>query len=189
MRVFIAAFLLLSVFAVSQGYGQSRGSIPEELLRPKKGEAPRYPVDIVIGSLGRGSASVAAYSYANSVVTGFMSGLTGHPSLASINPVVRESSLAALTAVDPVSFRIGSGRMEADGAVSYLVRFIGKERAITGELYIRYVSGRGEAADGEETAAGSWAFDELLLEEPRDREMEFREALNRIDFYPYERFY
>ena len=189
MRVFGLSILLFLICAsiFSQENAVSRGSIPEDLLRPAKGESPRYPIDIVIGELGRGSASAAAYFYANSVVTGFMSGLMGHPALSSIDSVLRESYLSAIRLVNPVSFRIGAGRVEADGAASFLVRFIGKERGIIGELYIRYRSGQTEEQGS--SAAGSWVFDELILDEAKGRDVEQREAANRVDFNPYERFY
>jgi len=191
MRVFIVftLFLLMPVLAFSQDRSVFRGSIPEDLLRPARGEAPRYPVDIVIGELGRGSASAAAYFYANSVVTGFMSGLMGHPALSSIESVIRESLLDSIKLVNPESFRIGAGRIEADGVASFLVRFIGKEQGIVGELYIRYRSRQIEGQDGEMTTTGSWVFDELILEEARGLDIEFKEAVNRLDFNPYERFY
>jgi len=191
MRVFIVVTLsfLFSAFAFSQDASISRGSIPEDLLRPAKGEAPRYPEDIIIGELGRGTASQAAYFYANSVVTGLMSGLMGHPALSSIDSVIRESHISAIKLVNPISFRIGAGRVEADGAASFLIRFIGKEQGIIGELYIKYHSRQLEGQSGETTTAGSWVFDELILEEARSLDVEFKEAMNRLDFNPYERFY
>jgi len=126
-------FLFISVFAMAQDF--SRGSIPDELLRPKRGEAPRYPVDTVIGELGKGSASSPAFSFANYIGSAFLSGKKENPALASVNSAVKENILTALEVINPVSFRIGGGREEADGAVSFLVRFIGKDRGITGELY------------------------------------------------------
>jgi len=184
VRIFFAVSLLIvvSAFAFSQDERPFRGSIPEELLRPRRGETPRYPVDMIIGELGRGSATEAAYFYANTVITGFMSGLTGHPALSSIDSVLREELISDIDIINPVSYRIGGGRREADGSVSFLVRFIGKDQTITSELYIRY-------STNQTTSTGSWVFDELHLEEPRDREIEYLEALNRNDFYPYERFY
>ena len=176
MRIFACFFLLLPAFAFSQESVPYRGSIPEELLRPAKGEAAHYPVDIVIGELGRGRASAAAFSYANIIMAAFISDNIEHPALAVINSVIRESYLNLISVIKPVSFRIGGGRVEPDGAVSFLVRFIGREQGITGELYIRYIQER-------------WTFDELLLEEPRDREAEQQQAMQRLDFFPYERFY
>jgi hypothetical protein len=184
MRIFntgtITLVLLLSVstLAVSQDEGSSRGSIPEELLRPRRSEAPRYPVDIVIGELGQGNASAAAYNFANNIAAGLLSGRMEHPALASINPVIRESYLTTLSIIRPLNFRIGSGRTEPDGAVSFLVRFIGRDLAVTGELYIRFIS-----------TTGQWVFEEMLLEEPRDRDTEQQQAAQRLDYFPYERFY
>jgi len=154
----------------------SRGSIPEALLRPARGESPRYPIDTVIGELGRGRASQAAYDYAVLLCDGFLSIDMNHATLTSIASTERESILTTLNAIDPLVYRLGGGRNESDGAISFLVRFIGKDKGITGELYIRFASGK-------------WKFDELLLDEAKDRDVERRESIYRNDFNPYERFY
>ncbi len=49
-----------------------------------------------------------------------------------------EGYVDALSVVNPRYFRLGSGREEPDGSVSFLVRFAGREQGITGELYIRF---------------------------------------------------
>jgi len=144
---------------------------------------------MVIGDLGRGGASVSAYNFASSILDGFMSNLPGHPALSSIEEGLRDSHLASINIVDPFSSRIGGGRVEADGTVSFLIRFIGSELGITGELYVRYVTRQIQGAEGQMITTGSWTFDEMLLEEPQDRELEAKEAMNRNDFYPYERFF
>jgi hypothetical protein len=189
----ICLFLAMTAFAAAQEQGWvSRGSIPDELLRPRKGEAPRYPVDTVIGELGKGKASDAAYSFANSVASGLLSADTGHPVLAGISAVLRESYLSALNYIEPVSFRIGGGREEPDGAVSFMIRFFGKEREITGELYIRFVTKQTEKvleSEREISAAGSWIFEDLILDDPKSRYGGQRESLPRFDFPPYERFF
>jgi len=167
----------------------SRGSIPEDLLRPKRGETPRYPIDTVIGELGRGKASEAAFSFANNIGIALLSGNKGNPALASINSAARENLLSTLETINPVSFRIGGGREEADGSVSFLVRYIGKDLGITGELYIRYVTRQIQEPNGEVTTTGKWVFEELLLEEAKNREVEQKESVYRNDFYPYERFF
>ncbi|GBU27042.1 hypothetical protein R84B8_00563 [Treponema sp. R8-4-B8] len=167
----------------------SRGSIPEELLRPKRGESPRYPIDTVIGELGRGTASEAAFTFANNIGTALLSGDKASSALASIEKAVRENLLSSLEAIVPVSFRIGGGREEADGAVSFLVRFIGKDQGITGELYIRHITKQTQGQDEEVKTVSYWVFEELLLEEAKDREVEQKESIYRHDFYPYERFY
>ena len=181
-------FLLISLLLLSlnSAFSQDRGSIPEALLRPGRSEAPRYPVDTVIGELGRGAAPTSAYTFAALVSAGLLSGRLDHPSLASLNPVYREFYLSALEIISPSSYRIGSGRQEPDGAVSFLVRFLGREMGITGELYIRFIS---EVNDEGISVAGNWIFEELLLEEARERSDEQQSPVNRNDFYPYERFF
>jgi len=187
----LALFLFFSAFAFSQERMDrvARGSIPEELLRPKRGEAPRYPIDIVIGELGKGTASDAAFSFANYIGSAFLSGNTENPALASIDSGLRESLLSSLDVIAPLSFRLGGGREEADGAISFLIRFIGKDQGISGELYIRYSSRQTQGENGEVKTSGRWVFEELLLEEPKDRDTEQKESIYRNDFYPYERFY
>jgi len=176
-------FLFTPIFASPQGQAGnlSRGSIPEELLRPKRGEAPHYPIDIVIGDLGKGTASDAAFSFANYISSALLSGNAENPALAGIETALRESLLSSLEVIAPLSYRLGGGREEADGAVSFLVRFIGKEQGISGELYIRHKARIQES--------GGWVFEELLLEEAKDRVTEQKESIYKNDFYPYERFY
>jgi len=187
----LGLFLSVPMFAVSQEQTDSlsRGSIPEELLRPKRGEAPRYPIDIVIGELGQGNASDAAFSFANYISSAFLSGNMENPALASVNSAQRESLLSVLKDINPVSFRIGGGREEVDGAISFLIRFIGKDQGITGELYIRYITKQSQGVDGDVKTTGNWVFEDLLLEEAKNREEEQREFLQRFDFSPYERFF
>jgi hypothetical protein len=116
---------------------RSRGSIPEPLLRPQKGEAPRYPVDTVIGPLGQGEAPREAYLFARQAASARVAGNINAQSLSGLNRPLRESYLSKLQVISPRNYRIGGGREEADGAVSFLVRFIGREQGITGELYVR----------------------------------------------------
>jgi len=181
-------FLLIILFfsGANFAFSQDRGSIPEALLRPGRSEAPHYPVDTVIGELGRGGASSSAFSFAESVSAGLISGRLDHPSLASLNQVYREFYLSALEEVNPQSYRIGGGRNEPDGAVSFLVRFLGRDMGITGELYIRFIT---QVNDEGISTSGNWVFEELLLEEARDLNAEQQSPLNRYDFYPYERFF
>ena len=169
------------------------------MLRPRRGEAPRYPIDTVIGELGQGKASDAAYAFARSVAAGLIAGRMNHPSLATINPIMLEGYLTALGPINPQSFRLGSGREEADGAVSFLIRFIGREQAISGELFVRFEERRTarvresgvdeENVIAENVAVRVWVFEELILEEARTRENENGEIRHRFDFLPYERFF
>jgi hypothetical protein len=188
-------FIGLCLFFIFSGFviqGQDRGSIPEELLRPKWGESPRYPADLVIGDLGQGRASAAAYSYANSLASALLSRQRGHSSLATVNPVLLDSYLSTLRNVAPVSFRLGGGREEADRAISFLIRYIRRDYGITGELYVRYRTRQVQSGDEEET--GNWVFDDLLFEEAKSRDEELRESMERaekrrLNYLPYERFF
>ena len=190
MRIVTFVFLFfLAVFAPAQESGY-RGSIPVELLRPGHGESPRYPIDTVIGELGRGEASDAAYSFANSIAGGLLSGESGHPGLRTVSAAVREKYFSVLEVIEPGGYRIGSGSEEADGSVSFLIRFMGRELGITGELFIRYVTRQIVDEEGAEiTMTGNWVFEDLILDEARSRDEQQRESLQRFDFSPYERFF
>ena len=189
--IYLCLFILVPVLAASQGYEDDllRGSIPEIALRPERGESPRYPEDIVIGALGRGNASDASYFYANTICTGLLSGRADHPAFSSVNAARINNYLAQLGVIAPASFRIGGGRNEADGAVSFLIRFIGRDMGITGELYIRYITRNIENSDGEITQTGSWVFEDLYFDEPVSRVVENQDGINRNNLYPYERFF
>jgi len=188
---FICVFFIVSVFFA---HGQDRRSIPDELLRPKWGESPRYPADVVIGDLGQGRASSAAYSHANSIAAALLSRQRAHPSLAAVNPDLLDSYFFTLGRASPYTYRLGGGKEEADGAFSFLIRYIGRDYGVTGELYVRYMTRQVKSEDGGTAQTGIWVFDDLLLEEVKSREEEQREAVNRaekrrLDYLPYERFY
>jgi len=177
---------------VQQWAATNRGSIPEDLIRPNRAEAPRYPVDTVIGELGKGEASDAAFSFARTLAEGFISGDLSHSGLVSVNADLREDYLSVLEMIEPGSYRLGGGREEADGSFSFLVRFIGREQGITSELFVRYVTKRTEEIIDDEVivrTTGEWLFDDLILEEAKSREEEHKESLQRFDFSPYERFF
>ncbi|MDR1174710.1 MAG: hypothetical protein LBK83_04490 [Treponema sp.] len=133
-------------------------TIPPELWRPGRGESPRFPIDTVIGELGRGEASEEAYRFAHSVAEALMAERSSDPSLSGMSQSELDGFFEAVREVGPESFRLGSGRLEPDGAVSFLLRFIGREKGITGELYIRTDEEPGLPAGDEpaaETTAGS----------------------------------
>lgn len=176
MRVLILTVLFLTVTAFA--FSQDRGSIPEALLRPGRGEAPRFPIDTVIGELGRGEAPPDAFVFANTVCEALLAGQARHTALSAVASGVRDNYLSALEKIYPISYRLGGGREEADGAVSFLVRFIGRDQGITGELYLRF-----------RTETENWIFEELLLEGAKDRDVEQQESIYRYDFNPYERFF
>jgi hypothetical protein len=138
LAVFAALFTLGAVCVFSQSETIQRGSIPEELLRPRREEAPRYPIDTVIGELGQGKASEAAYAIARNSAAALLAGTIDAPVLSSVSKVFLEDCIAKLSAVSPRSYRLGGGREEPDGSYSFLVRFVGREEGITGELFVRF---------------------------------------------------
>ncbi|MCL1931537.1 MAG: hypothetical protein FWF55_06945 [Treponema sp.] len=187
-----------------------RSSIPEELLRPRRDEAPRYPIDMVIGTLGQGDAPREAYEIAHNAASAFLAGNMTAPVFSPVSKVFVESCMSMLNAINPQFYRIGGGREEPDGSFSFLVRFVGREQGITGELFVRFEEHRppppepGEEEDipAEETiqpeppppapivsAQKTWLFEDLILEEARNREEENMDERHRFDLSPYERIY
>jgi len=183
-------FICLLLLMPHLSFSQTRdGSIPEELLRPLRGEALRYPIDTVIGELGQGRASASAYTFADVVISALFRGRIDHPTLSPISVSMQQSYMSALEMIEPKSYRIGGGREETDGAVSFMVRFIGRDYGITGELFIRFEAIETEIEDDEGEVNGNWVFEDLILEEAADLESEQNESLHRYDFSPYERFF
>ena len=179
-RVFL--LLGLSFFTqmiVSQETGTSIVPVPEELRRPERGEAPRYPEDLVIGELGQGDAPIGAYQFSQELLSALARGRNDAPVLQS-SPYITESVLEEINGINTRSYRLGGGRYEPDGSVSFLVRFIGRAETITGELFVRF-----ETPGGEE--GGRWLLDDLILEE-RIPLSDIRDDY-RYDFSPYERFF
>ncbi|MDR2786519.1 MAG: hypothetical protein LBB83_11465 [Treponema sp.] len=174
---FIACFLILGavVFAQEEAGTVWEGSIPEQIRRPQRGgEAPYYPRDVVIGEMGKGEASEAAYRFAREVLSAFLYGNSDAAALAGIGPLLLEETQKALKEINPLKFRIGGGREEEDGSVSFLFRFLGREQGAAGELYIRRQDEK-------------WEFDDILVESPHD--ITGRLEIYPYDFTPYERFF
>jgi len=111
--------------------------VPRELQRPRLEEPPRFPTDMVIGPMGMGDSPVETYRFARSVAAALLAGNPEAPALAAMNRRLLEGLMAALENVNPRSFRIGGGRENPDGATSFLVRFVGRDRGITGEIFVR----------------------------------------------------
>jgi hypothetical protein len=137
VAAFTAIFLLGTTSIFPQDELMQRGSIPEELLRPRKSEAPRYPIDTVIGELGQGKAPQEAYEIARNAAAAFLAGNINAGVLSPASKLYLEGWMDMLNDVSPQFFRLGGGREEPDGSVSFLVRFAGREQGITGELFIR----------------------------------------------------
>jgi len=187
-----AAFLLAGIIpqgifpqeAAENNVLQAR-TIPDALRRPQRGEMPRYPQDFVIGELGRGQASEEAYRFARNLLAALAAGNSAAPVFALTPPALIGSHIEELRGIEPRTFRLGGGRAEVDGNVSFLVRFVGREESITGELFIRLQAPPENGSPPEEP--GRWLLDELILEERRTL-TDIRDSY-RFVFSPYERFF
>jgi len=206
--------------SLSESQGESRSqsqTIPDALRRPERGEAPRYPQDLVIGALGQGDAPTGAYDFARNLLSALTTGSKNASVLKESSGVLNDSHFEEIAGISPRSYRIGGGRTEPDDCVSFMVRFLGQEESITGELFVRLADSPGpaqpkppETADETQTEtpadvpaetpavlpsplrgagpnAEKWILDDLILEEKRAL-TEIRDSY-RFDFSPYERFY
>jgi hypothetical protein len=150
---------------------------------------------LIIGSLERGDVPAEARRAVVEIMSALSAGNREAPSLATLGPKAREELFSALEEVRPRRYRIGEGREEADGSCSFLVRFLGREQGIAGELYLRFRSAQPENAGNSETSANppsrgtaaGWVLDDLLLEEKRGLGKIADEPM--FDFPPYERIY
>jgi len=174
------AMFLLGLFLISHNLLSQNAinteAVPELLLRPERGEAPRYPKDLVIGDLGPGEASEGAYLYARSILTAMAAGRRDASVLVNSDFSFAESIFDNIRSIRPKDSRLGGGRNEPDGCVSFLFRIIGQQESITGELFIRLAE-----------SSGRWLLDDLILEGKRALS-DIRDSY-RYNFSPYERFY
>ena len=173
-------------------------TIPNVLLRPERGEAPRYPKDLVIGELGKGEAPEEAYKLARQITGDLLSapavGADGTPVSTGTLSLFSEFIIEKIRDIEPRTYRLGGGKTETDGSVSFLLRFFGLEQSITGELFLRQKeqklseeAGMDEEAGTVEAKKAIWYLDDLILEEKRALS-DLRDSY-RYDFSPYERFF
>jgi hypothetical protein len=156
-------------------FGQS--VVPEALRQPRRGdENPRYPRDAVIGEMGRGMATEGAYRYVRNLLQGALTLNRESTLLAGASPSQLEELFAGLETLEPQQYRLGGGRGEADGSVSFLFRFIGRDLSMAGELYIRLDD-------------DAWRLDDIIVEEARTLSEGGFTNTYKFDFSPYERFY
>jgi len=186
INCFLLGLLLLSlgVFAQEEdsGWGKQDSTIPETLRRPDKSEALRYPKDLVIGDLGQGESPLEAYLFARELLSALVIGNRESPIISQNSFILNESMLDELKSIMPRNFHIGGGRIETDGSVSFMLRFLGSEDSISGELYLRRAESQTEIPENEK-----WILDDIVLEEKRAM-TEIKDSY-RYDFSPYERFF
>jgi hypothetical protein len=149
-------------------------TIPDALLQPQRGEAPRFPQDVVIGELGQGEIPAGAYLFARALLTALIRENREFEALSSLEGAYLDEIFEKLKLISPRTFHLGGGREEPDGSTSFLFRFIGREQGIAGELYLMEEEKK-------------WRTDDLILEEPRD--LFPGEDSYHYDFSPYERLF
>jgi hypothetical protein len=145
---------------------------------------------MVIGSLEQGDVPAAAYALAREVMGVLVARNREAPALSAMNSADLEKVFSDLGKISPRRFRLGNGREEADRTVSFLVRFMGRDRGIAGELYVRpVVPPAGEDAGAVQNQGGEevWQLDDLILEAERGLDEVLEDP--SFDFPPYERFF
>ncbi|MDR2211954.1 MAG: hypothetical protein LBO65_10910 [Spirochaetaceae bacterium] len=176
----IILLLFFGLVLYGQISGERPATLPRELLRPQYGEEPRFPRDYVIGELGQGDAPEGSYQAARRFLADLVS---AQGRTAALPEHRRTAVMEPIAGLGIRAWRIGGGRMENDGSISFLVRFLGREKGITGELYLR----QEEAATSGETAP-RWTVDDILLEAPRSL-AEGKYSPGAAEMTPYERFF
>ncbi|MDR2397390.1 MAG: hypothetical protein LBD74_01365 [Spirochaetaceae bacterium] len=174
----MAGLLVLGLYALGRMPGAENeppgSSVPEALRRPQRGEAPRYPQDTIIGPLGRGEAQESAYAFAVEALKALVRNTQNTAVVQGLDGEKAAEYQEVLQGIKAHTFRIGSGRKEADGSTSFVVRFVGRDQWISGELYL-YVE------------EGAWKVEELILEEAQDTK-EGNDPYP-VDYAPYERLF
>ncbi|MDR0589784.1 MAG: hypothetical protein LBG25_04505 [Spirochaetaceae bacterium] len=144
------------------------------MLRPQRGEAPRYPHDTLIGALGQGQASEDAYVFARSLMVALLYKNRNSRLLAPLGSAFWDDFFGTLNRITPHKYHLGGGKEEPDGSTSFLFRFIGSGQGIAGEVYLRKEN-------------NNWILEEIILEQIK--EIGQGEEPYKYDFSPYERFF
>ncbi len=148
--------------------------VPEQVRRPQQGESPRYPADSIIGALGPGEAPPASYRFVQGALRSLLQKGSRQAALENLPPEETERVIGILNEISPEKIRIGGGREEPDGSISYLLRFIGKTQWAGGEVYVRQTE-------------NAWNLEDLILDRPGESNQ--TDHPYRFNFPPYERFF
>jgi hypothetical protein len=171
------AFFAAVLLSASAGFTQEGGSvsIPEVIRRPLRVDTPQRPFDIVIGELGRGELSAEHLRYGEGVLRALMQGREQSPLFETLPEGAAREIIERIALIRAHKFRIGGGKEVADGAYSFLFRFIGPDGQAGGAIYFI----RGE--DG-------FALDDIMLDDLP--EYLFRDDTARLyHSFPYEQLY
>jgi hypothetical protein len=169
----------LTQYAFTQGElaGNTGFFPPDSVRRPFRDELVRLPTDVIIGELGMGAAPSGAYLFAKDFMESLIHQNDTAPIFSGVDNALLYFLFEEIEFLEPYAFRLGGGRFEPDGAVSFLVRFIGREKSMTGEMYLMEQSN--------EDGSVSWLLDDFIVEESIDI-IELRESY-RFNFSTYER--
>ncbi|MDR2516518.1 MAG: hypothetical protein LBC88_03950, partial [Spirochaetaceae bacterium] len=130
-------FLVFFVFFTLSLPAQEIRTIPDAVLSPRRMGEGRAPRDTVIGDLGQGDAPEEAYRAARNVLAAIQRNGRDSALFRGFNSIRLAELFDGVAAVSPERFRVGGGRIMPDGSVSFLFRFIGREKGVAGELYLR----------------------------------------------------
>jgi hypothetical protein len=150
------------------------GVVPEALIRPTRERGAFYPVDAVIGPLGVEDLAGEAGDYAKTVMQDLLSQDAASASIGNLGTDITGDAMEKLSEAAPHKWRLGGGREEADGSVSFLFRFMGREKEVSGELYLR-------------SADGGWKTEDIIFNTPK--ELTIGAETSSSSYTPYERFY
>jgi hypothetical protein len=121
--------------SLSKEISAAQSSVRPDISVPIGSETPRLPRDYLIGPLGAGNGKSDAYREALRIATELSAGKSIRPFIAKNSSVDERELLDRLSALGQApSVRVGSPAEEAEGGVSYLVRFLGRDASFSGEL-------------------------------------------------------
>lgn len=113
--------------------GQKNVSV--NLVIPSGNEGPHYPIDFMIGPLGKNGFSDEAYEFARSVVSHCVQ--RDMEWLLSQGLSQKEvQTVHSLLPTGQVTYRIGGGERQKGGGYSFLFRLIGEGSFYTGTAYV-----------------------------------------------------
>jgi hypothetical protein len=179
MKIFfhLFLFLLIEVFPCFPQENEPpsfSGVVPEMLMRPSREKSPVYPSDAVIGQLSDEDAPPSANIYARGVLRDLMRSNKSAETLQNLSPGLLDEASEKLGEVTPRKVRLGGGRTETDGSVSFLFRYMGNENELSGEIYIR-------------NEENKWKVEDIIFEEPK--KLSIGSESFDSTYTPYERFY